>query len=337
MKPCARRAALTRLGAALMPVLAWGWPTGVQAEVPRKAGAARTPAPDALVSIAFVGDVMLADGPGRVIARGRDPFAPFAARLAAADLRIANLECVVAQGGQPEDKPWTFRAHPRVLPVLAKHIDVVSLANNHSGDFGRAAFAQMLRRLKAQRVPYFGGGHTLREAHEPLIVERGGLRIALLGYNGFMPRSPEAGEDHPGIAWMDAEYIIQDLRRARDVHRADLVIPFMHWGQEHEPLASDAQRALARRMIDAGADAVIGAHPHVVQDTETYRGKPIVYSLGNFVFDGFSDIDNNTGWLLWLQAGRDGVRRWRVELARIDRDGVPHPAGPGPRWERPPG
>jgi hypothetical protein len=329
MSACSRRSALARLAALLAPVGLASWPAGIRA---MGAGSASS---DPIVSIAIVGDVMLADGPGRVIASGRDPFAPFASRLAAADLRIANLECVVAQGGQPEDKPWTFRAHPRVLPVLARHVDVVSVANNHSGDFGRAAFGQMLRRLKDQGVPYFGGGHTLREAHEPLVVERGGLRIALLGYDGFFPRAYEAGEDHPGVAWMDAEHIIEDIQRARTVQRADLVIPFMHWGQEHEPLASELQRTLARQMIDAGADAVIGAHPHVVQDTETYRGKPIVYSLGNFVFDGFSHIDNNTGWLLWLQAGGDGVRRWRVEVARIDKEGVPHPGGPGPHWERP--
>lgn len=330
MTPCSRRNALARLGMMLVPALPWSGLARGQVH----AGASPSQ-DDRPVSIAIVGDVMLADGPGRVIAAGRDPFAPFAARLAAADLRIANLECVVAQGGKAEDKPWTFRAHPRVLPVLARHFDAVSVANNHAGDYGRQAFAQMLGRLKSAGVPYFGGGHTLREAHEPLIVARHGLRIALLGYNGFLPRAFEATEDHPGIAWIDEQHLIEDIRRARTAHHADLVIPFMHWGQEQEPLASEHQRGLARRMIDAGADMVVGTHPHVVQDTETYRGRPIVYSLGNFVFDGFSHIDNNTGWLLWLQAGRDGVRRWRVEVARIDRRGVPHPAGPGPSWERP--
>ena len=328
MSPCSRRSALARLGAVLAPTGAWGWPVHAQA------AEVRQPRADGLVSIAIVGDVMLADGPGRVIARGQDPFAPFASRLAAADLRVANLECVVAHGGQAQDKPWTFRAHPRVLPVLARHIDAVSVANNHAGDYGRLAFAQMLRRLQTAGVPWFGGGHSLREAHEPLIVTRHGLRIALLGYNGFLPRAFEAGEDHPGVAWIDEQHLIEDIQRARAVHRADLVIPFMHWGQEHEPRASDHQRALARRMIDAGADAVVGTHPHVVQDTETYRGRPIVYSLGNFVFDGFSDPDNNTGWLLWLQASREGVLRWHVEVARIDRRGVPHPRGRGPSWER---
>lgn len=99
---------------------------------------------------------------------------------------------------------------------------------------------------------------------------------------------------------------------------------------------SQRQRQLAHLMIDAGADAVVGGHPHVTQDIEHYQGNPIIYSLGNFVFDGFSDVDNNTGWLLRLELDRQGVRRWRTVVAHIDRNGTPHP---GPRsegacWER---
>ena len=80
----------------------------------------------------------------QAIEQGRDPFAPFAAILDSADIRIGNLECVVATGGDPADKNFTFRAHPRTLPVLKRHFDAVALANNHSGDYGRAAFAEML-------------------------------------------------------------------------------------------------------------------------------------------------------------------------------------------------
>lgn len=280
---------------------------------------------DAEVRLVFLGDVMLADGPGRVIARGQDPFAQVAQRLKQADVRIANLECVVARGGKALDKPWTFRAHPRVLDVLKRHVDVVSVANNHSGDFGRAAFAEMLQRLDAAGLPHIGGGRDLASAHEPHIVQRNGLKIALLGYDEFFPRHFEAGHDHPGVAWSEDEQVVADIQRARRVHGADLVIPFMHWGQEHEPLANDRQRQLARRMIDAGADAVVGTHPHVVQDTETYRGKPIVYSLGNFVFDGFSSLDNRTGWMLFMTVGREGVRQWHTETVRTDVDGRPWP------------
>ena len=287
-------------------------------------------APGHDVTLAFVGDVMLADGPGRVIASGRDPFVDVADRLKNADVRIGNLECVVAHGGHALDKPWTFRAHPSVLPLLKRHLDVVSLANNHAGDFGREAFAEMLDHLARADLPTIGGGRNLREAHRPLIIERKGVRIALLGYNEFFPRSFEAGTDHPGVAWSDDEQVVADIRRARTEGHADLVIPFMHWGTEGESVANDRQRALARKMIEAGADAVVGGHPHVVQDAEVYRGKPIVYSLGNFVFDGFERMDHRTGWMLFLTVGRDGVRQWHVEPVRLDREGTPWRWGPAP-------
>lgn len=277
--------------------------------------------------MAFVGDIMLDEHPGKVVRQGRDPFAPFAAELNRSDIRVGNLECLVARGGRKTaGKPYTFRAHPRVLPVLKRHFDVVGLANNHSGDFGPQAFAEMLGRLESSQIGYFGGGRNLAQAHRPLIVERQGIRIALLGYNEFFPRAFEADVDKPGVAWSEDEQVVRDIAWARDVEHADVVIPVMHWGWEHQPLASERQRALARRMIDAGADAVVGGHPHVVQDTEIYRGKPIVYSLGNFVFDGFTDRDNNTGWLLRLLLDRQGATGLRIVVAAIDGEGIPHPA-----------
>ena len=289
------------------------------------------------VSIAFVGDIMLDETPGKVIKSGRDPFAPFASILDSADIRIGNLECVVATKGTAQaDKPYTFRAHPRTLQVLKRHFDAVALANNHSGDFGPVAFAQMLGLLENQGIAYFGGGRDLAQAHRPLIIERNGLRVALLGYNEFFPRSFEADTDKPGIAWSEDEQIRLDIGLARSRYRADLVIPVMHWGWEHEPLAGKRQRQLARLMIAAGADAVVGGHPHVIQDVEQYQGKPIIYSLGNFVFDGFTDPDNTTGWLLRMELDRQGVRGWRTVSARIDHEGTPHPAlqSGGLCWER---
>lgn len=299
--------------------------------------AAGASAAEPTVALAFVGDVMLDDGPGRRIAAGHDPLAPFAPLLDAADIRIGNLECVVARRGTAEpDKPYTFRAHPRVLPLLKRHLDVVGLANNHSGDYGPEAFGEMLGRLEHQGIAYFGGGRNLAAAHRPLIVERKGLRIAFLGYNEFFPRGFEADTDRAGIAWSEDEQVALDIANARRIFHADLVIPVMHWGWEHEPLASPRQRQLARRMIDAGADAVVGGHPHVTQDIEIYQGKPVIYSLGNFVFDGFTDLDNNTGWLLRMDVDRSGVAEWHTVIARIDRHGTPHPdpTRAGQCWQR---
>jgi len=291
------------------------------------AAAAQEPPAEALVAITFVGDIMLDDTPGKVVKSGRDPFAPLAPLLDKADIRVGNLECVVATSGTPEpDKPYTFRAHPRTLPLLKRHFDALALANNHSGDYGPLAFGEMLDLLDKQGIAYFGGGRTLAAAHKPLIIERKGLRIALLGYDEFFPRSFEADVDKPGIAWSEDEQVRLDIATARSTYHADLVIPMMHWGWEHEGKASQRQRQLARVMIDAGADAVVGGHPHVTQDVEQYKGKPIIYSLGNFLFDGFSDAVNNTGWILEMQLDRQGARSWRTVSTRIDKEGTPHPA-----------
>ncbi|MBP7655262.1 CapA family protein [Pseudoxanthomonas mexicana] len=276
-------------------------------------------------SLIFVGDIMVAETPGELISRGEDPFQPFAALLSSHDVRIGNLECVVATTGTAEEKPYTFRADPRTLPVLKRHFDAVSLANNHSGDFGKAAFAEQLALMDKAGLPYFGGGRDATAAHAPWIVERNGVRIALLGYVEFKPRSFEADASRPGVAWSgEDDDVIEDIIAARRVHRADIVIPFMHWGWEDEPDPSPRLRAFARRMIDAGADLVVGGHPHVTQGAEYYRGKPIIYSLGNFLFNGFDTPATTTGWVLSARVDRTGVVDWRTHVARLDANGVPH-------------
>lgn len=288
------------------------------------------------VSLLFAGDVVLDGVPGQMIADGQDPFAPFAKIFKSADVRIANLECVVATTGDAADKNFTFRAHPRSLPVLRRHVDAVAIANNHSGDFGREAFGEMLGLLDRQQLPYFGGGRNLTEAHTPLIIERKGLRIALLGYNEFMPRSFEAEANAAGVAWSENEQVVADIQKARSDYRADLVIPFMHWGWENELVSGPRQRQLARLMIDAGADAVIGGHPHVTQDVEHYRGKPIIYSLGNFMMDSLDNEPQTRGWIVRLQLDKSGVLAWDTRLAKINPDGVPHPVPEAktPCWKR---
>lgn len=277
------------------------------------------------VRLVFVGDIMLDDGPGRLVSRAGDPLAPFAALLADADYRIGNLECPIATVGEPrENKIATFRAHPRVLPILAGRFEALGVANNHSGDYGHAAFLETLALLAGQGIATFGGGHHLEQAHRPLWIERRGLRIAVLAYNEFKPRSFEAGAEWPGIAWSEDTQVVADIRSARAAG-ADLVIPFMHWGWEREEQPSQRQRQLARLMIDAGADLVVGGHPHVTQGVEYYRGKLIVYSLGNFVFDGFDYPAGRAGWLLRLTVDKGGLLAWETIAADIDDDGTPHP------------
>jgi hypothetical protein len=277
------------------------------------------------VRLVFVGDVMLDDGPGRLIAAGGDPLAPFAPALRDADFTVGNLECPIASVGKPlASKIFSFRADPRVLPLLKGRFDALALANNHSGDYGKAAFVETLDHLDLAGIRHFGGGRDLASAHAPLWIERKGLRLAVLAYNEFKPRSFEAGPDWPGIAWSEDSQVTSDIRAARAAG-ADLVIPFMHWGWEREQKPSERQRQLARLMIDAGADLVLGGHPHVTQGAEYYRGKLIVYSLGNFVFDGFDQPAEKRGWLLRLTLDRRGLVAWDTLAAQMDEDGTPHP------------
>ena len=133
---------------------------------------------------------------------------------------------------------------------------------------------------------------------------------------GTVPRAPPLGEE--------------------EIAGADVVIPFMHWGWERETQPSARQRALARRMIEAGAHAVIGAHPHVTQGTESYRGRPIVWSLGNFVFDSFTTPETTTGWLLRLSVDKRGVAALETQAVRMDEAGSPQSVEgePSPCWRR---
>ncbi len=273
----------------------------------------------------FAGDIMLDDGPGKTIAAGGDPLAPFEAILKDADYRIGNLECPIATVGQPFDnKIYSFRADPRVLKVLQGRFDALSLANNHSGDYGQEAFLETMQHLDQAGIQHMGGGRNLSEAHKPLWITAKGMRVAILAYNEFKPRSFEAGANWPGIAWSEDTQVISDIRAAKAAG-ADHVIPFMHWGWEREPAPTERQQTLARRMIDEGASAVVGGHPHVTQGAEIYQDKPIIYSLGNFVFDGFDLPAAKRGWILRMTLDRQGVSFWNTVVAEMDDTGTPYP------------
>jgi poly-gamma-glutamate synthesis protein (capsule biosynthesis protein) len=280
-------------------------------------------APGEPVTLSFVGDVLLDSKAGRAMVRGEDRFAKVASLLDV-DFSIANLECPVATTGAAVDKVYTFRAEPGTLPRMRQYFDAVSVANNHSGDYGPGAFQETLEQLHKAKLPYFGGGRDLAEAHAPLILKKRGVTIALLGYDDFHPRSFEASPEGPGVAWAEEPQMVLDIARARAAG-ADVVLPFLHWGWENEPGPSPHQRELARLLIDAGADAVIGAHPHVTQGAEMYRGKPIVYSLGNFLFDLIDQPENALGWQLRLVVDRRGVVSSSIAGVRIDDEGTPSP------------
>jgi len=279
------------------------------------------------VTITFVGDIMLTRIPGEHIAKGGDPFTDFADLLTGSDLAIGNLECVISTVGEAVPKWFNFRCDPRNVNLLGGYFDAVSVANNHSGDYGKEAFAEQLRLLREGGVPYFGGGMNLAEAHQPVIFERNGLKIAVLGYNDVELRSYEAGPDTPGLAWIEPDQVAADVRAARA--QADIVVVYPHWGYDYMFWHSEQQAEIARVAIEAGADLVVGSHPHVTQPVELYDGSLIAYSLGNFVFDDFVDVSAEldeparTSWVLTVTLGRDGISSWETRVARTDDRGFP--------------
>jgi len=283
------------------------------------------------VRLAFVGDLLLERVPGKYISLGHDPFQFVAPVLKKADVRIGNLECVVADGGKRVDKHYTFRAQKNVLPYLKKYFEGVSLANNHSGDFGDEGFLEMFANLKSHSIEYFGAGVDKKEAHKPWIFKRNGITFGILGYNEFRPRSFEAGLGKPGVAWSNDEEVLEDIKATRP--RVDVLITFMHWGAEYYSHPIDRQKKLARLMIDAGVDVVVGGHPHITEGTETYRGKLIVYSLGNFVFDDWADSlrENRPeleelsrkSWILNLEFKGRVLSSWDTVVTRTGDDGFP--------------
>jgi poly-gamma-glutamate capsule biosynthesis protein CapA/YwtB (metallophosphatase superfamily) len=238
-------------------------------------------------TLLFVGDVMLSRGVGARMQSEGDwtfPFTEIGETLAAADLSFGNLECPASDVGRNRHHLYSFRADPRAIEGLKlAGFDVMSVANNHAYDWGPKALLDTTRRLREAGIRPVGAGANDLEAHYPVLVDLGGLRIAFLAYVNIDPKEATAAPGRPGVAWLEPERVMADIRFARPL--ADLVIVGLHWGIEYATRPQRSQIELAHQMIDAGADLIVGGHPHVVQPLEEYEGRWIAYSLGNFVFD----------------------------------------------------
>jgi poly-gamma-glutamate capsule biosynthesis protein CapA/YwtB (metallophosphatase superfamily) len=268
-------------------------------------------------TLALTGDLML----NQPIAEGgRSPgSAGVWALLHGADLVFANLECPLTSRSAPADKLVAFRSDPRLArDLVAAGVDVVTLANNHMYDQGVLGMFDTLAALRVAGVAAVGAGEHLGAALAPAILPAQGLRIAFLGVATTLPVGCAAAPDRPGLApirvttsyvadpsgleetpgiapfvetraWSgDVEAVVAAVRAAR--RQADACVVGIHWGvpngwvaQFQDPLAT-YQRPLARALVDAGADVVVGHHPHVLHGIEMLEGRPVFYSLGNFVF-----------------------------------------------------
>jgi len=291
-------------------------------------GGSGSAAGEPVVTIAAVGDVQLGRGVGRAIERsGVDyPLARVRGLIEGADLAILNLECALSQDGVPIAKRFSFRADPAAADGLARAgFDVAVLANNHSMDCGRWALAETLEALRARGIAPVGAGMDAGEAAAPLIVDRGGLRIAILARTFILPDGVIYREDAPTIAVWDPARIEDEVRAARQ--QAEVVVVSLHWGVEYARQPQESQRRLARRLIEAGATLVIGHHTHTPQPVERHGAGLIAYSLGDFVFDSRAE-GGGRGVVLLCQVGRSGVIGYEV-IPVVIEDCQPRRAGEG--------
>ncbi|MCR4306451.1 MAG: CapA family protein, partial [Candidatus Yonathbacteria bacterium] len=190
----------------------------------------------------------------------------------------------VSDQGADQGSVYSFRMSPAVIPALARAgFGVVSVANNHMGDFGTEAVADTFRRLSAASIMHAGGGFTEEEAYGPKTITLDGIRIAFLAFSEFGKNYLEAKEYGPGIAVTSRESLQTSITRAKET--SDVVVVSFHFGDEYESEPNDYQKEIAHLAIDLGADLVVGHHPHVVAPLVRYKEGYIAYSLGNFIFD----------------------------------------------------
>ena len=281
----------------------------------------------------FAGDVMFSRGVRRQILGSKDPALPFrkiAPLLSSADLAFVNLESPFSDRGPYHEGGLIFHASPDTIAGLQlARIAVASTANNHSRDCGPHGVEFTVYWLRSHGIEPVGSGESEMETHRGTVIERNGVRFGFLGYtfdqqNGnWRDIDGRIAVTHPAIAARD----VRELRK-----RCDVVIVSMHAGIEYTRKPTKPQVAFAHAAVDAGASLVIGHHPHVIQIEELYRGAPIFYSLGNFVFDQYQREATQHGEIAEVDfLGKKVflVNRWPVritptgpELEKIDQPPV---------------
>lgn len=253
------------------------------------------------IELIFVGDIMLDRGVRYMVEKHGNndfsfPFFKIADEIKNADLIIANLESQISNKGSNAGSIYSFRAPIEAMQgLIYAGIDIVSLANNHSLDYGSQALKDSLERLVNNNISPIGAGNEY-QAFSPTIKTINGstnspLSLAFFAYTDQMPVSAQAKGENFGIAVISKDNLTKikaDIELAKQL--TDIVVVSLHWGTEYAKEPSLEQTNLAQNIIDAGADLVIGHHPHVIQKYEKYKNGYIFYSLGNFIFDqGFSD------------------------------------------------
>ncbi|XEC93243.1 CapA family protein [Paenibacillus tarimensis] len=277
---------------------------------------------DRTVLLAFVGDILLAGSVQDLMKRhGFDyPYAKALSYLSDADLTAGNLENPITERGTPaENKQYVFKGAPNLLPSLKEAgFDIVSLANNHTLDQGVEGLFDTMRHLDEAGIAHTGAGKDDTEAFTPTVLEANGIKVAYFGLSRVVPLNEwKADRNYPGVAeTYNTTRAVNAIRKAEE--EADVTVVLVHWGKELADDPEEYQRAFAREYIDAGADLVIGAHPHVLQGFEQYKGKWIAYSLGNFIFNITTyELSTETG-VLDAKCMKTGDCSLRLHPMKVD-------------------
>ncbi len=250
--------------------------------------------------LVFVGDIMLSRNIGKAMAEKSDYrffFRKIASTTPSADVAFANLETPVSTRGILSGSIYSFRTDPKALEGLKyAGFDVVSIANNHIWDYGRQAFKDTLVSLAESGITAVGGGENYEDAHTPKVITVGKTKIAFLAYTNLISPFLGGASSTPAISRFDDDILKADIAKAKKY--ADVVIVSFHWGDEYHTKHNKEQERVGKLVIDAGANLVVGHHPHVVQEVEEYKGGYILYSLGNFIFDQNFSEDTSHGLLV---------------------------------------
>lgn len=245
------------------------------------------PDPNVTIQLAFVGDILQGEYiDGYLQQEGYDyPYEQALFHLTSADITAGNLEMPITTQHNPAEKTYVFKGKPEALSgIVNAGIDIVSLANNHMLDHGIDGMLDTRKYLDEYGIAHVGAGNNAEEAYAPVIIEANGIKVAYVGTSRVLPETSwKATPYQAGLAESYApEQTLQAIEKAEE--EAHITVVLVHWGKEREDSPNSHQLDLAKRYIDAGADLVIGSHPHVLQGFEQYNGKWIAYSLGNFVF-----------------------------------------------------
>ncbi len=281
------------------------------------------------VTLAFAGDTNFNNQLGALRSSPGTVLSAIAPTLSAADVTMLNLEAALGTGGSPQPKKFTFQVPAQAIDaVKAAGVDVVTMANNHGMDFGPVGFADSLRIKRESGFPILGIGADDTEAYTPWVTEAKGQRIGFIGANDIFDDNLRsawtAAPGHPGLASAEEahqERLAEEVRTLRP--KVDTLVVFLHYGTETQLCPNARQKELVELLTRAGADIVVGSHPHRLQGVGYHGQQFVAYSLGNFAFQANSPEGAATGVLTVTATGRriDGYT-W---TPAVIRNSIPHP------------